>query len=131
MKCLVTPRRPQDNQSKDVLHCKPPEHWPPLHLWTLRKVSISVHLVHLRRLSDKKNTNKILYTGLFMPCVIFALLHMQLVLSRLEFARTQLLFKIRPVLNLPLTTRAKRANIKRRRILYIYFFSFRYDFFKL
>lgn len=81
----------------------------------------------------KKNTNKILYTGLFMPCVIFALLHMQLVLPRLEFARTQLFetLGIRPVLNLPLTTRAKRANIKRRRILYISFFSFRYDFFKL
>ena len=81
----------------------------------------------------KKNTNKILYTGLFMPCVIFALLHMLLILPRLEFAGTQLFetLGIRPVLNLPLTTRAKRANIKRRRILYISFFSFRYDFFKL
>lgn len=34
-----------------------------------------------------------LYTGLFLPCVIFTLLHLQIVSPSLEFDQTQLCFK--------------------------------------
>lgn len=37
-----------------------------------------------------KTTYTILYTGIFLACVIFALLHLQAVLSCIEFAQTQL-----------------------------------------
>lgn len=35
----------------------------------------------------------LLYTGLFSPCVIFTLLHLQTVSPHLEFAKTQLCLK--------------------------------------
>lgn len=40
-----------------------------------------------------KNPDQILYTGLFSTCVIFALLDLKMVSSRLEFAQTKLRLK--------------------------------------
>lgn len=36
---------------------------------------------------------RLVYTGIFLPCVIFSLLHLQTFLPRLEFTQTQLCSK--------------------------------------
>lgn len=83
-------------------------------LYVLRRF-LSVHLT-LSSIYFIFATGDILYTGLLSPHVIFALLHLKRIRSRLKFAQTQRLFEtveFVKTLSCQLTTRAKRTKIKR------------------